>query len=367
LSSTSGAVIHYTTDGTLPTATQGNVYAGPIVIEATSTLNAIASKSGFADSPVSVANYTILPRPIAAKPLMSPQGGVYTEPQLITLVSGTSGATIYYTTNGETPGTSNGTVYAGPLFIDQTTTLQAIASADGFTDSAVENQTFIIAPLPILAKPGFTVDGGTYHGERVVEIVAPPGVSIRYTLDGSTPSATYGVIFSTPIRVTSTTSLKAVAFQDGFKDSAVATQLYIILPPVTVVFEAEKLEIVPSGTPILLKKDSRASDDKYLELAATGIDDALILKVHNIVDGNYFIKLDWKSDKSRGIVQVKVDGNPVGSPLDQYSQNSLFRYTTVGMFSFTAGDHLIQFVVSGKKAASNSYKVTADKITLIGQ
>jgi hypothetical protein len=57
--STSGAMIRYTTDGSAPTSTSGAVYSGPVTISVTTTLRAIAYKSGMTDSPVTTATYTI--------------------------------------------------------------------------------------------------------------------------------------------------------------------------------------------------------------------------------------------------------------------------------------------------------------------
>ena len=56
---TSGATIRYTTDGTLPTATQGTVYTGAIAVATTTTLTAIAYQTGWADSAVTSATYTL--------------------------------------------------------------------------------------------------------------------------------------------------------------------------------------------------------------------------------------------------------------------------------------------------------------------
>jgi hypothetical protein len=67
LSANSGATIYYTLDGSLPTLSSP-VYTGPIVVSATTTINAIAVHSGFLTSPVAAATYTIgsgAPAPIA--------------------------------------------------------------------------------------------------------------------------------------------------------------------------------------------------------------------------------------------------------------------------------------------------------------
>jgi chitodextrinase len=58
ISANSGASIHYTLDGSLPTLSSA-VYSGPIAVTATSTLSAIAVQSGFLTSPVATATYTI--------------------------------------------------------------------------------------------------------------------------------------------------------------------------------------------------------------------------------------------------------------------------------------------------------------------
>ncbi|MEU9690105.1 chitobiase/beta-hexosaminidase C-terminal domain-containing protein [Amycolatopsis japonica] len=57
-SATSGATIRYTVDGSTPTASS-TLYTGPITVSASSTISAIALKSGSANSPVASASYTI--------------------------------------------------------------------------------------------------------------------------------------------------------------------------------------------------------------------------------------------------------------------------------------------------------------------
>ena len=56
---TSGANIRYTTDGSNPTSTSGTLYTGAIPVSATTTIKAIAYKEGNNDSQVATATYTI--------------------------------------------------------------------------------------------------------------------------------------------------------------------------------------------------------------------------------------------------------------------------------------------------------------------
>ena len=57
--STNGATIYYTRNGATPDETSGTHYTAPIIIDAETTLSAIAVKEGLADSTVTVGAYTI--------------------------------------------------------------------------------------------------------------------------------------------------------------------------------------------------------------------------------------------------------------------------------------------------------------------
>ena len=128
---TSNATIYYTTNGTAPT-TSSTKYTGPITVSSTETLEAIAVATGNINSAVASAAYTITsPTPVAT-PTFSPAAGTYTSAQSVTISDATSGATIYYTTNGTTPTTSS-TEYTGPITVSSTETLEAIAVVTGGT------------------------------------------------------------------------------------------------------------------------------------------------------------------------------------------------------------------------------------------
>ena len=91
----------------------------------------------------------------------------------------------------------------------------------------------IAAPAARLtATPSFDPAPGTYVAPRTVTIAsATPGAQIRYTLDGSSPSRKRGTIYSGPLALNATTTLRAIAFSAGRKASFVASALYTITQP----------------------------------------------------------------------------------------------------------------------------------------
>ncbi|MGD0893714.1 MAG: chitobiase/beta-hexosaminidase C-terminal domain-containing protein [Terracidiphilus sp.] len=68
--------------------------------------------------------------------------------------------------NGTTPTTSS-TVYTGPITVNSTETLEAIAIATGDAN-AVGMATYTIAP--VLPAPAFSVAAGTYTNAQTVTI-----------------------------------------------------------------------------------------------------------------------------------------------------------------------------------------------------
>jgi hypothetical protein len=86
--------------------------------------------------------------PTAATPTFSPAPGNYTSAQSVTLSDTTTGATIYYTTDGSTPTTSS-PKYTAPISVNTTTTIKAIAAASGFNNSALATGVYTISNTPI--------------------------------------------------------------------------------------------------------------------------------------------------------------------------------------------------------------------------
>ena len=96
------------------------------------------------------------------------------------------------------------------------------------TDSSVSPSTYTITP-GIVAAPSFSPPGGTYISTQNVTITTTiSGASIRYTLDGTNPTPTSGILYTVPVPVSSNKTIKAIAYQSGMTDSAVTSAAYVI-------------------------------------------------------------------------------------------------------------------------------------------
>ena len=223
--SSSGATIYYTTNGTTPT-TSSTKYTGPISVSASETIEAIAVASGSANSAVATAAYTIAA--VLPTPTFSPAAGSYTATQSVTISDSSSGASIYYTTNGTTPTTSS-TKYTGAISVSTSETIKAIAVATGYTNSAVATAAYTITP--VLPMPTFSPAAGSYTATQSVTISdSSSGASIYYTTNGTTPT-TSSTKYAGAISVSTSETIKAIAVATGYTNSAVATAAYTIGTP----------------------------------------------------------------------------------------------------------------------------------------
>jgi hypothetical protein len=217
---TSGATIYYTTNGTTPSITSTK-YTGSIAVSTSETIKAIAELTGDTNSAVASAAYTIT----VPTPAFTPATGTYHSAQSVTLSDATSGATIYYTTNGKTPSSAS-TKYTGTITVSTSETIQAIAELTGDTNSAVSTATYTFqAPTPTFSLPT-----GSYAGSLSVTISdANSTATIYYTTNGKTPT-TASTIYTagTAITVNATETLEAIAVVTGYANSAPASATYTI-------------------------------------------------------------------------------------------------------------------------------------------
>ncbi len=161
-----------------------------------------------------------------ANPSFTPPGGTYHQPQTVSISCSTEGATIRYTTDGSTPTNTYGTIYTGPITVNKTTTIWAVAYKENQDSSWALGNTYTL----VTADPTLTPAAGIYFTPQTVSINCDtPGATIRYTTNGSTPSPTNGTTYNQPFTVNKTTTVKVIAYRNGFTDSQVVTAEYQFL------------------------------------------------------------------------------------------------------------------------------------------
>jgi hypothetical protein len=123
-----------------------------------------------------------------------------------------------------------------------TTFYLAPTLAAGRIESTVPR--FFRAPTPGTANtnPGvlghvedtrFSQNRGFYSAPFALTIASDtPGATIRYTLDGSTPTATRGLLYEGPITIDKTTVVRALATRPDFESTNVDTHSYVFIDDV---------------------------------------------------------------------------------------------------------------------------------------
>jgi hypothetical protein len=149
----------------------------------------------------------------------------------VTIADTTAGASIFYTLDGTTPATTAGgsTVkYTTPIAVAASKTINAIATAAGFSTSAVGSAAYVINTLTPAATPMIAPATGTYTTAQSVTITdSTTGSAIFYTVDGSPPTPT-STPYTGAFTVSATTTVKAIATAPNFATSATAASVITI-------------------------------------------------------------------------------------------------------------------------------------------
>jgi len=167
---TPGATIFYTTDGTIPPDSPTTMtYAHtPIPVSSNETINAVAVGTGYAQSAIAAATYTIN-LPPAATPVISLASGIYVGTQTVTITDATPGAAIYYSTNGSfitTASLHGPTPLTITIPLAETLVAQAIAPNYSFSLEATSEYLIQGVTTPYIytvagdGASGYTGDGG---------------------------------------------------------------------------------------------------------------------------------------------------------------------------------------------------------------
>ncbi len=105
------------------------------------------------------------------------------------------------------------------------------ASQPAFYAGGLATPGWINGPTSSLgnvADTRFSVDRGIFENPFDLEITtATPDAVIRYTTDGSEPSATHGTVYNGPLTVSGTSTLRAIATLEGFMPTNIDTHTYL--------------------------------------------------------------------------------------------------------------------------------------------
>ena len=232
ITATPGAIIYYTTDGTVPT-NGSQQYNTPITLTETTTIRAIAVEDGHIMSDVVGMAFTKESSGGSSSSGGSTDSGSETAPpqeeiiQFDVSIRPNDSATVYVMQVTSLADTDtmryqysiNGTDYYSLQKLQTQETFGASQMVDLHVRAVGSGDTILAAGNREITTPGAsdvpTISGADKFSDRTeVTITATPGAIIYYTTDGTVPT-NGSQQYNTPITLTETTTIRAIAVEDG--------------------------------------------------------------------------------------------------------------------------------------------------------
>ncbi|MDE7159414.1 MAG: chitobiase/beta-hexosaminidase C-terminal domain-containing protein [Muribaculaceae bacterium] len=204
------AEIWYTLDGSAPERDAATRYESPFDVERNLTVQARAFTEDFEPSGIARAEISSFKAP---RPRFDLQG------YRLVMATDRANDSIYYTLDNTDPrDRTRATLYVGPFDLPQQSLMvRAVTVRDGWRDSDEESLEFNVnehlVDMPRISRAS---DG------RVVMECATAGASIRYTVDGSEPTAA-STLYEGAITPSGNMTFKARAFKENMFVSGLAT------------------------------------------------------------------------------------------------------------------------------------------------
>ncbi len=213
---TEGATIHFTTNGTEPTA-EGPEYRR-FKIYGKTTVKAVAEKNGLL-SEVVTAEYALGQ---CADPVFSLADGAEFEHsnQEVSIAWNNDGV-LRYTLDGSEP-TAESPIYEGPFSFSESVVVKAKVFSDDFFDSSVVTASLTRVWVNVATPVVDASSSFTGSKTKVSISCATEGAVVRYTLNGSEPNS-HSTKYTGPFYVTDSCTVKAYAVMPDYLNSEVAT------------------------------------------------------------------------------------------------------------------------------------------------
>jgi hypothetical protein len=424
--STAGATIYYALNG--PASTSSTKYTGSFVVSSTTTVNAIATASGFATSSQGTSTITI--QTSTGSTPINFAGGFSTGGMQFNGHTKLNGTRLQLTDTSATQEAASAfwtTQVPITTFTSDFTFQLTNANADGFTftiqgvgptaigpsggglgygpdapggaagiaksvavkfdlysnDGEGTNSTGLYTNGASPTVPATTIGGNVNlkSGDILHAVITYDGTTLTMTITDTT-NTTETFTTSWPINIASTVGANNayVGFTGG-TGGLTATQEILTWtysttaappppPKKPVIYATANLPPVSSGPTWRQIAWSGFPDGTGTILDATAVGDNVTLTLNVATAGTYDVKISLKDLNTRGIWQLSINGANFGSPQDEYQSTGLGAYvvTDLGNFNFAAaGNYAFKFTVTGKNAASSGYSIAFDDITLTPQ
>jgi len=160
-----------------------------------------------------------------------------------------------------------------------------------------------VTPIQQVAVPTFTPAGGTYDAAQNVTLTcATAGATIKYTIDGSTPTAA-SPTYTGAINVAATTTIKAIAIKSGMSNSGMATAAYVINIPTGDKAIPGKIEAESYNTMSGIATEVCSEGGQDVGWIETG--DYMNFNVNVGTAGTYTVQYRVSTPNTNGIIQLK--------------------------------------------------------------
>jgi len=158
----------------------------------------------------SVTLTVIAPGSTPAQPAFSVVGGTYPTAQLVAITDASPGATIYYTTNGSTPTTSS-LMYAGPIPVTASETINAVAGGGAYNLSSVATAAYTLTGITQIISTVAGDGAAGYSGDNGPATSAELNGPYAVLADGSGNFYIADYFNSAVRKVTSTGKITTIA------------------------------------------------------------------------------------------------------------------------------------------------------------
>ena len=244
---------------TLGTATNFTIYVGTTANSETQTVTSgsaitgnytffkVKCGSSTGTTATITIEYTTGGNPIVATPTFSPAEGAYTSAQNVEISTTTTGATIYYTTDGNDPTTSS-SVYSSAISVSTNTTIKAMAVKDGMDNSSIASATYTIKIDPALAFSSNTAEAAIGQAFTAPTLTNDHNLTVTWSsTDEDVATVSDGVV--TLVGVGTTTIKASYAEDDTYIASEASYTLTVTDPSVITLWSEDFSSYSADGVP----------------------------------------------------------------------------------------------------------------------